>query len=63
MSQARLKHCMLLHALSERTDNLLDTDTAKEFAERNEHGKTTLDIFKVCYLWPSFLAFHFFLYN
>lgn len=39
MSQARLNHCMLLHVLSERTDKLLDTDTAKEFAERNERRK------------------------
>ena len=39
MSQARLNHCMLLHVLSEQTDNLLDTDTAKEFTEKNERRK------------------------
>ena len=39
MSQTRLNHCMLLRVLSERTGNLLDTDTAKEFAERNERRK------------------------
>lgn len=39
MSQARLNHCMLLHVLKERTDNLLDADIAKEFTERNERRK------------------------
>ena len=39
MSQARLNHCMLLHVLSERKDKLLDTDTAKEFTEKNERRK------------------------
>ena len=39
MSQARLNHCMLLHVLRDKTDELNEKDIAKEFIERNERRK------------------------
>ena len=36
MSQARLNHCIVLHVLKDRTDQLDNKDIAKEFIERNE---------------------------
>ena len=63
ISQDRLNHCMLLHDLSEQTDKLLDTDTAKEFTEKMSVVKSTLDSFNVCFLWLSFFAFHFLVYS
>lgn len=36
MTQARLNHCLLLHVLRDKTDQLDKKDVAKEFIERNE---------------------------
>ena len=39
MSQARLNHCIVLHVLKDRTDQLDNKDIAKEFIERNERRR------------------------
>lgn len=39
MSQARLNHCIVLHVLKNRTDQLDNKDIAKEFIERNERRR------------------------
>ena len=43
MTQARLNHCIILHVLRDRTDQLHDKEVAKSFIERNERVGTTLD--------------------
>ena len=39
MTQARLNHCLLLHVLRDKTDQLDKKDVAKEFIERNERRR------------------------
>ena len=36
MTQQRLNQCMLLHVHHQKTDDLILTDFAKEFVNRNE---------------------------